>query len=279
MTRHHIVPIVLAVILAMASVRAQKPEQTTPAFEVASIKPSTSVERLSGIQRQPGGRVTITNMTLRTLITFAYQITGYQLVGGPSWADRDGFDILARMNGNPTWATPGSGLPDAAQVAMQSLLADRFKLKIHREMRELDVYGLVLAKPDTPGPALTPSTNDCKALADQARQGKTPPARPAGAGPTPCSILGGVGRISFDGFGMPQVANMLIGQAGRIVVDRTGLSGNWQFVLTFAPEGATDANAPSFFTALQEQLGLKLESTKQPVDVLVIDQVERPTLD
>ena len=74
-------------------------------------------------------------------------------------------------------------------------------------------------------------------LEQVARQGKTPPSRPAGAGPTPCSILGSVGRISFDGFGMPQVANMLIGQAGRIVVDRTGLSGNWQFVLTFAPEG------------------------------------------
>ena len=72
---------------------------------------------------------------------------------------------------------------------------------------------------------------------------------------------------------------MLIGQAGRIVVDRTGLSGNWQFVLTFAPEGVTDSNAPSFFTALQEQLGLKLEPIKAPVDVLVIDHVEKPTSD
>lgn len=279
MSRHRIVATVLTLLLPMASPRAQAPEQTASTFEVASIKPSTSVERLSGIQRQPGGRVTITNMTVRTLITFAYQITGYQLVDGPSWADRDAFDILALMNGNPTWGTPGSGLPDPAQVAMQSLLADRFKLKVHREMRELDVYALVLAKPGTPGPGLTPSTNDCKALAEQARQGKTPPPRPAAAGPTPCSILGSVGRISFDGFGMPQVANMLIGQAGRIVVDRTGLSGNWQFVLTFAPEGVTDTNAPSFFTALREQLGLKLESTKQPVDALVIDQVERPTLD
>jgi len=162
---------------------------------------------------------------------------------------------------------------------MQSLLADRFKLKTHHEMREMDVYALVLAKPATPGPALTPSTNDCKTLAEQARKGQTPTQKPVGAGPTPCSILGGVGRISFDGFGMTQVANMLIGQAGRIVVDRTGLSGNWQFILTFAPEGATDPNVPAFFTALQEQLGLKLESTKAPVDVVVIDRVERPTPD
>jgi uncharacterized protein (TIGR03435 family) len=265
-------------MLAATSVRAQSPDQRAAVFEVASIKPSTSVERLSGIQRQPGGRVTITNMTLRTLITFAYKLTGYQLVGGPRWADRDTFDIVARINGNPTWGTPGSGVPDPVEAAMQLLLADRFKLKTHREKREMDVYALVLAKPGTPGPGLTPSTTDCKALAEQARQGKTPPPA-AGVGPTPCSILGSVGRISFDGFGMPQVANMLIGQSGRIVVDHTGLSGNWQFILTFAPEGVTDSNAPSFFTALQEELGLKLESTKAPVDVLVIDHVERPTPD
>ena len=271
--------VVLAVVLTVTSLCAQTPEQKPLAFEVASIKPSNSLDRLSGIQRQPGGRVTITNMTLRTLITFAYQITGYQLVGGPGWADRDTFDVLARMNGNPTWGTPGAGFPDPAQQAMQSLLADRFKLKMHREAREMDVYALVLVKGGTPGPALTPSTNDCKLLAEQARQGKPSPPPAAGVGPTPCSILGNVGRISFDGFGMPQVANILIGQAGRIVVDRTGLSGNWQFVLMFTPEGATDPNTPSFFTALQEQLGLKLESTRAPVDVFVIDHADKPTTD
>jgi uncharacterized protein (TIGR03435 family) len=270
---------VVVLVVCGSAVGAQAPDQKPVGFEVASIKPSTSIERLAGVQRQPGGRVTITNMTLRTLITFAYQISGNQLVGGPGWADRDGFDILARVGGNPTWGTPGSGYSDPAQDAMQLLLADRFKLKFHREMREMDVYALVLARPGIPGPALTRSTNDCKARAEQARQGKTTPPQPGGAGPTPCSILGNAGRISFDGFGMPQVANMLIGQAGRIVVDRTGLSGSWQFILTFAPEGATDSNTPSFFTALQEQLGLKLEATKTSVDVLVIDRAERPTPD
>jgi len=89
MTRNEIVFVVLAVILAITSVRAQSADQKAPAFEVASIKPSKSIDRLSGIQHQPGGRLTITNMTLRTLVTFAYHITGYQLVGGPGWADRD----------------------------------------------------------------------------------------------------------------------------------------------------------------------------------------------
>src|SRR5215471_15975488 len=175
-TMRSTVAVVFVLLLSATAIRAQAPDQKPVAFDVASIKPNTSsVERLSGIQRQPGGRVTITNMTLRTLVTFAYQITGYQLIGGPGWADRDAFDILARMNGNPTWGTPGSGYPDPAQQAMQSLLADRFKLKIHREMREMDVYALVLAKSATPGPGLSPSTNDCKALAEQARQGKAPP--------------------------------------------------------------------------------------------------------
>jgi uncharacterized protein (TIGR03435 family) len=266
--------LVIACLAAFAIAHAQS------TFEVATIKKNELGGPLSGIQRQAGGRVTITNMTLRTLITFAYQITGFQLDGGPGWTDRDRFDILAKVNGNPTWGNPGSGLPDPAQVAMQSLLAERFKLRVHRAMREMDVYALVLAKPGTLGPAVMPSTNDCKAMVEQIRQGKIPAPGPAAPGlPTPCSILGGPGRITFDGYGMPQVANMLIGQAQRMVIDRTGLSGNWQFVLTFAPEGSTDSNAPSFFTALQEQVGLKLESTKAPIEVTVIDSAEHPTGD
>jgi uncharacterized protein (TIGR03435 family) len=261
------------------------------AFDVATIKQNRSGDSLRGIQHQPGGRLTVTNVSLRTLITFAYQITGYQLVGGPGWADSDAFDILAKMDGNPEWGAPGSGLPDPAQLAMQSLLTERFKLKLHHEKRDMDVYALVMVTPGIPGPALMPSPNDCQALAEQARQGKLPPGGPPPAtGIVACSLLGNVGMIRFDGFGMPQLANVLIGQAGRIVVDRTSLSGNWQFVLTFAPEQrgaippgvdlpAVDPNAPSFFTALREQLGLKLEPTKAPVDVTVIDAVEHPTDD
>jgi bla regulator protein blaR1 len=263
-----------------------------PTFEVATIRQNRSGDRGGGIRRQPGGRLTVTNMSLRTLITFAYQITGYQLVGGPGWADSDAFDVLAKMEGNPEWGAPGSGLPDPAQLAMQSLLAERFKLKLHHETRDLDVYALVMVSPGTPGPALKPSSNDCKALAEERRQGKLP--QPAGPPPAtgivPCSILGNAGMIRFDGFGMPQVANILIGQAGRLVVDRTNLAGSWQFVMTFAPEqragvapdgqpAPSSPDAPSFFTALREQLGLKLESTKAPVDVTVIDTAVRPTDD
>jgi uncharacterized protein (TIGR03435 family) len=93
-------------------------------------------------------------------------------------------------------------------------------------------------------------------------------------------MLGGAGVIRFDGFGTAQVANVLIGQSGRIVVDRTNLAGTWQFVLTFSPDVAgTDPSRPSLFTALQEQLGLKLESTRLPMEVTVIDSVEHPAED
>jgi uncharacterized protein (TIGR03435 family) len=291
---------VLGVCLAMsvAIVAAQEPgTQSQPAasasatFEVATVKQNKSGERGGGIRRLPGGRVAVTNMPARGLITFAYQLGQYQLVGGPAWLDNDRFDMTAKMEGNPEWEGPGSGKPDPIMLAMRSLLAERFKLKLHTESRELDAFALVMVKPGVPGAALKPSTTDCKALAERLRQGGPPPGPPQPVdGIVPCSVMGRIGQLSFDGFPMSQAASMFVGQAGRPVVDRTGLTGTWQFVMTFAQEQrgplppgvdlpAPDPNAPSFFTALQEQLGLKLESIKAPFDVTVIDDVERPADD
>jgi uncharacterized protein (TIGR03435 family) len=285
----------VCLIAATIVVSAQQapPAGESYSFEVATLKQNKSGERGGGIRRLPGGRVTVMNMPARGLITFAYQLGQYQLVGGPGWLADDKFDITAKIDGNPEWEGPGSGKPDPIQIAMRKLLAERFHLQLHTEKRDLDAYALVMLKPGVTGPALKPSPTDCKALAEQLRQGKLPPtaSQPVN-GIMPCSIMGGFGRISFDGFPMPQAAGMMVGQAGRPVVDRTGLSGNWQFVMTFAqerPVGAPippdeklpppDPNAPSFFTALQEQLGLKLESTKAPFDVTVIDSAEHPTDD
>lgn len=283
----------LAAATAIGS--AQQPSTPTQSwnFEVATLKQNNSGERGGGIRRLPGGRVTVTNMPARALVTFAYQLGQYQLVGGPNWLADDKFDITAKMEGNPEWEGPGSGKPDPIQVAMRKLLSERFKLRVHTESRDLDAYALVMVKPGAAGPALKPSTTDCKALAEQARQGKLPTTPPQPVdGIVPCSIMGRIGQISFDGFPMTQAAGMMVGQAGRPVIDRTGLTGNWQFVMTFAQERpvgaplppgeqlpAPDLNAPSFFTALQEQLGLKLESIKAPFDVTVIDSVEHPTDD
>src|SRR3954470_6804757 len=125
--------IALCVTGTIALVAAQ-----SPTFDVATIKQNKLGGQLGGIQRQPGGRVTITNMTLRILITIAYQITGYQLVGGPGWTDSDRFDILAKLEGRPELIIPGAGAIDNTQRAIQALLADRFKLKLHREMRDMD---------------------------------------------------------------------------------------------------------------------------------------------
>lgn len=291
--------VILALAGAIAIVHAQEPTSPPAAvdsyqFEVASVKQNKSAEKGGGIRRQPGGRVAVTNMPLRTLITFAYQLGPYQLIGGPGWLTEDRFDIVAKMEGNPDWGGIGTGRPDPITIAMRQLLADRFKLKFHTEKRDLDAFALVLVKPGVTGPQLKPSTTDCAARIKQAQAGKAPPP-PAGPPsfdtPLPCSIMLRVGGMAFDGFPMTQAASAMVSQAGRPVVDRTGLTGNWQFVMTYAQERplgtpvageslpAPDPNAPSFFTALQEQLGLKLESTKAPFDVTVIDSVEHPTDD
>ena len=173
------------------------------------------------------------------------------------------------------------------QTAMRNLLADRFKLKTHREMREMDIYALVMAKPGGVGPKLMQSVKDCAAQAAEARGRSTPPPAP---GPAPalgtayCGIASGNGRIRFGGLNAAMIAQAFNPFAGRIVVDRTGLAGSWDFELTFAARGRgadapADPDVPDFFTAVQEQLGLKLEATKGPVEVIVIDSVERPTED
>jgi uncharacterized protein (TIGR03435 family) len=290
--------VALGVCLAVGigiALRGQTPEpapQTSDySFEVATLKQNKSGERGGGIRRLPGGRVTVTNMAARQLVAFAYGINGpFQLVGGPGWLADDKFDMTAKMEGNPDWGGPGTGKPDPITIAMRKLLTERFKLKLHTETRDLDAYALVMVKPGTPGPQLKPSPTDCKALLAQAQRGQLPPPQgpPSFDKPIPCSIMGRFGQILFDGFPMSQAATMMMNQAGRPVVDRTGLTGNWQFMMTFAqerPVGAPappneqtlpDPNAPSFFTALQEQLGLKLESTKAPFDVTVIDAVDHP---
>jgi uncharacterized protein (TIGR03435 family) len=211
-------------------------------------------------------------MPVRWLISYAYALTPQQpLIGGPGWIDGIRYDIVAKLEGNPPVVPPGVGI-DPARLAMRSLLADRFKLKIHRETREQDVYALVLVKPGVTGPALKPSTQDCAAAAQAAARGNVNP----GPNAPFCGVQGGPGRMRFGGLAASQLAAALSGQAGRPVVDRTGLTGSWEFVLTYAPEGADASDAPSFFTAIQEQLGLKLESTKGPVEALVIDNVEKP---
>jgi uncharacterized protein (TIGR03435 family) len=265
------------------------PDPSVPLyFEAASLKPSDpKAPPGGGIRRQPGGRFNTFNTPVRTLITFAYQIQGYQLVGGPDWIGSARYDIVAKFEGDPPPVRPGSGA-DHMMLATRTLLADRFKLKVHRETRELDIYALMMARPDgKPGPRLKPAGNDCTPEAIAARRGAPPPA--PGQGPV-CGIQFFPGRVRFGGFPLSLFANSVSSQVGRAVVDRTALGGNWDFELTYAapPQGAlppgvdlppTDPDAPDLFTAVREQLGLKLEATKGAIEVLVIDSIETPTPD
>jgi uncharacterized protein (TIGR03435 family) len=226
-------------------------------------------------------------MPVRALITFAYQLQPNQLIGGPPWLDRDRFDVVAKVDGDVRPAAGGG--PDRVMLAMRTLLEERFQLAIHPETRELDVFALMVVKPGQLGPALKPAEQDCSPEGMAARRAAPPdPSRPFF-----CGLRGmGPGKIALSGMPLSFYARSLSNQVGRFVVDRTGLEGRWDFTLTFVPQGPpgqpfgaaapgepVDPDTPDLFTALRQQLGLKLEPTKAPVDVMVIDRVEKPTPD
>ena len=294
----------LVCVLGVGS-RAQQAGQTveTPRFDVVSIKPNTSRTNMVMMGVQAGGRFTATNVTLRNLITNAYRLQPFQLVGGPNWLASDRFDILAKTpeGAGDAFSFQQTGQePSAGQLMLRAMLADRFKFQAHMETRELPIYSLVLARGDGKlGPKLTRSTTDCAALSAAARgRPGGPPPMPAPGQPMVCGMRIGPGNISAGGTPLAQVATSLANFVGRTIVDRTGLSGNFDLELTYTPDQmparapgtpadqpvvangvAIDPNGPSIFTAIQEQLGLKLESTKGPVEVLVVDSVEHPTED
>jgi bla regulator protein blaR1 len=287
--------VVSATALSVSRPHAQTPAQAPDpnaalTYEAASVKPNKSGVQGSSIRRFPGGRLQATNMPLRALITFAYQLQPFQLVEDPGWIRNETFDIVAKMEGDPPPVMPGSG-PDPHMVAMRTLLAERFKLAVHRETRQMDIYELVLARPDGKlGPALKPTTQDCAAMMAAARGGPPPGPAPGPNSPVVCGMRGLPGRLVAGAMPMALLASNLSGQVQRIVIDRTGLSGAWDFEITFAPERPlnpppgvefppADPNAPSLFTAMQEQLGLRLQSTKGPVEVLVVERIEQPIPD
>jgi uncharacterized protein (TIGR03435 family) len=278
-----------AVAIGAAIVFAQ--DAPAPTFEVASVRKNTSNEGGSFIRMLPGNRLNATNMPVRVLITISYQLQQFQLEGGPSWIDNDRYDITAKIDGEQKPIVPGQ-TPDMI-LAIRSLLADRFKLKTHKEDRQMDVYNLVMIKPGVPGPSLKPSTTDCAAMANARRNGPPqapPPGPPDINAPMPCGMMGLPGAIRGGGQPIAQIASMLTNQTGRLVIDKTNLTGNWDFLVKYMfeargnqplPPGipAPDPDAPSIYTAIQEQLGMKLEGAKAPVQMTVIDSIEHPTDD
>jgi uncharacterized protein (TIGR03435 family) len=243
----------------------------SPTFEVASVKPHEPGDQRVMMVAQPGGRFVASNITLRFLIRTAYRVQDDQIVGGPGWVNADGFDIVAK-------ADPTAPLEQYAAM-LRALLVGRFELATHVEMRERPVYALVFARSDrTLGARLRPTA--CPSPDQDVRQSQ------------PCAtIRTGLGQLNLRGAPLAQILQFLAPYVNRVLVDRTGLSGRYDLDLEWTPEqlaprpaGAPesspiDPNGPSIYTAVQEQLGLKLESQKGPVDVVVIDRVERPTED
>jgi uncharacterized protein (TIGR03435 family) len=248
------------------------------------------------IRMTPGG-LEATNMPIGVLLRQALQKADYQIIGAPDWIARERYSIRAKG--------PAGIPPSAAQVMLLNLLKDRFQLTTRLETRELPILHLVMARADgRPGPDLRPTPVDCQAtLAERqaaAKRGEPPPpptSFPDPNAPLPCGFGRiGPGMAAFSGRAIAQLLPTLSDLMGRPVIDKTGLTGLFEIALKYAPEPGrnagpfgppppgtpapvVDPDTPSLAAALQEQLGLKLESARGPVEVVVIDKLEKPTLD
>jgi|KBSSwiStaDraftv2_1062776.scaffolds.fasta_scaffold629912_2 uncharacterized protein (TIGR03435 family) len=268
--------------------------QTAPTFEVASVKENTSAQGMQRVGFAPGGRFTAVGASAKDLITVAYgtpqPLAAFRVLGGPGWIASDRFDVNAKAAGDPQ---PGpTGPPQELLLMVRSLLEDRFKLAAHTETRELPIYLLLPDRSDgKPGPQLQVSTVDCAALM-RGRGGVPPPPPPPGVRP-PCGSMGSPGRLSMGSATMTMLAMFLSRLTNRVVVDRTDWTDRFDGTLEFTPDQMMPlppgplppgiqpppTDGPSLFTALREQLGLKLESSRGPVDVVVVDHIEPPSPD
>lgn len=237
-------------------------QESLATFEVASIKPNPSLGGLT--QYLPNGGIRFVGVPVKTLVEIAYNVRPFQITGGPGWIDTEGFDIDARPpidSANPADAATLSKERIKVGERVKSLLADRFRLRIHRETREQTVYSLVAAKG---GLKLKESSESAT------------------------FIRGGRGTIVGQSVPLRMLVTNLSNVLDRQVIDKTGLTTRYSFELKWTPDIASsgadgplppsDTDAPSLFTALSDQLGLKLDSAKGPVQVWVIDGVERPAL-
>jgi uncharacterized protein (TIGR03435 family) len=276
----------VAVVLADASAQQSDAGRKPLAFEAASVKPNTSGDWRRAMGPAPGGRFTANNVSARDLIAYAYGVVlgdvGFRIVGGPKWIDEERFDITATVEGSWT--------PQQMSEMLRTMLADRFQLAAHHETRESPTYALITA---AGGSRLRRSEVDqaaCDARRAAIRRREAVPPTAPGARPVCGTGRTIPGMITAVGWSIDTLSSALSPSVSRVVIDRTGLSGLFDFELKWTPDTLPrlppdapplniDPGGPSVFTALQEQLGLKLESTRGPVDVVVIERVDRPTPD
>jgi uncharacterized protein (TIGR03435 family) len=271
-------PILSAFVITVGLARSQT---ARPEFAVASVKPNHTgcCTTYGAGNGGSGGK----DVTLKMLIAFAYHLQQFQISGGPRWIGSDRFDVEGK-------AENSKADPEELRLMLQSLFEDRFKMKVHRETKLSPVYALVVGKG---GPKI-------KLSRDQNSQDVNGPA-PPGAGPNHGAIRIGVGNLVGNAVPLSWFATMLSQRMDRLIIDKTNLAGRFDIRLQWVPtpgenpfdqggnrlpasiidmSGTTvtlDSSGPSIFSAIQEQLGLKLESAKAPVDVLVIDHVEKPS--
>jgi uncharacterized protein (TIGR03435 family) len=288
------VAIVVGTTLVSSMATDLRGQNSSPAhiaeFEVASIRKNTSGDARWQYDTQPGGRFRADRVSLVNLIAVAYgrpfPLPGFTIVGGPSWIRNDRFDVVAKAAGNPTY--------DQLVTMLRPLLADRFKLRVHSETRDRELFALVRANTTRLGPNMRPTVLDCQLKVDA-----PPPSTATGGVNTPeCFDQNYPGRITSRSMTMPFFARLLMPWvgSGRDVRDETELTGSYELTLTWTPDqvprqpidvppeiaravAAIDPNGPSLFTAIQEQLGLKLELRKEPVNVIVVDGAEPPSID
>jgi len=281
------VPGLICPLLVIAPrVRGQTSAQTTlqdkgnPEFEVVSIKPNRSGNQGSIMGPPRGDRFTYVNVTLQMLITAAYRVQNFQISGGPSWLNSERYDIVAKFD-DPA-ATPAQLLQ-----MLRTMLENRFLLAVHRASKEMPIYALVKAGADgAKRPSLRQSSDEpCPTGAPAARE------PPSGQLPNPAcgQIIFRRNQLKAEKTPLSSLAAVLSTIIGRAVIERTGLTGRFdlnlewtqdEFLSRVGPDAAgSQANeaGPSIFTAIKEQLGLKLEPQKGPVEVLVIDRAEKPS--
>jgi uncharacterized protein (TIGR03435 family) len=267
------------------AVSTGQPQTKKPAFEVASVKPNRSGDLRAHMEIQPGGRFTATNVSLRMLLTNAYQLFNYQIVKAPDWVGKDRWDVAAKAQDGTIRPSLERfpGLPGDTQVLLQALIEDRFRFKAHRDTRELAVYNLVVK-----GKAKTKLSANQTPYAPSDNSAIPQPYW--GGGIPQGNVMQGPSNIHAMGITIAQLARSLSLALGRQVLDRTMLKGLYDISLEWTPDISQPmdiydptlpfpryAAAPSIYTAIEEELGLRLVSAKGPVDVLVIDNVQTPT--
>jgi len=258
----------LLAIVTLSTLQAQTTDATRPKFEVASIKPTKEQGAMYGVGN---GDASEHAVTVKMLIGLAYRLQEFEIVGGPAWASADRFNIEAKA------ADPNAD-PNQLRLMLQSLLADRFNLKVHTETKQNSVYLLEVAKN---GPRI-------KLSADQTSPDVSGPSAP-GAGPNHGAFRFGPGAMTGNAVTLSLFTRFLSQRMDRTILDKTGLTGRYDIQLSWQPgEGENpldpggnrvqpagpDPSRSSIFVAIEEQLGLKMQSAKAPIDLLRIDSLE-----